>query len=343
MEQTKEREDMKKKKKIGAALIWTAALALILILSACGQTPESVAQSDENAETAEINENTGDNKNNNDENNNRAADVENNGGWFVRVDDKIYFRKYGPDALDKTAVFGEFLQSYHMTGRDVKSVFKDTGYGKLYYADGGFYLQERINQKDIIVWYSMDGEIYKTIAEGRILGLSESGFLAVEAPVPGTGYRYEFYQDGTRTGEYLLASQFITCGVSDDGLFVLEISFSENGDTDEISTPIYKIRQIKTDGELISMGTLPETDFIYSVEPGDFITTANEVGIVIGYYAGTGHFLNDWIAITANPGAEGSLKILQSPLNEDSKDGEDSESGESDIWENAEEAGIRYK
>ena len=37
------------------------------------------------------------------------GEVENNGGFFVRVGDTVYFREYGQDVLPETALFGEFI------------------------------------------------------------------------------------------------------------------------------------------------------------------------------------------------------------------------------------------
>lgn len=259
-----------------------------------------------------------------------ASDVENNGGAYVRVGGKVYFRKYGPDALDKLAIFGEFTESWHATGneseimaydlttRQVETVFKDTGYGGLYVGDGGFYLQERINGADYVVWYSPDGAECRTVSEGTLLGFTDGGLLAAQSS--GDGNSFFLYRDGQSAGYFISEFALIFAGLSDDGLFLVSSEYV--GDTDEGGEMQCAVWQLApgSEGTLLPLGTLPETSYMFSVEPGPFVTSESQIGVIIGYYAGTGHFLNDCVAFTATPGAENSLSVME--IGPDAENGE---------------------
>ena len=88
------------------------------------------------------------------ENEPSSEEIENNGGFFIRVGNKIYFRRYGHHTLESNALFGQFLENsysgedtenisamlaYDMETGQVTEVFEDAGYGRLFAGDGGFY------------------------------------------------------------------------------------------------------------------------------------------------------------------------------------------------------------
>ena len=261
------------------------------------------------------------------------TDVENNGGAYVRVGGKVYFRKYGPDALDKLATFGEFTESWHATGgaseiaaydlttRRTETAFTDTGYGNLYVGDGGFYLQERINQKDYVVWYSPDGAESRTIGEGTLLGVSDGGLLAVQESA-GNGNAFFLYRNGTEAGYFISESSLLYAGLSDDGLFLISMEYEGEPDVGgDLTRTLWQLAT-DTEGELLCLGTLPDADFMFSTEPGQFLVTENQIGVVVGYYAGTGHFLNGYTALTAIPGVENSLTALDVETPEGMDEGE---------------------
>lgn len=79
-----------------------------------------------------------------------TAEVVNNGHYFVKVGDRVYFREYGTKALENPVIWGRYLsnptgeQSYidyydETTGKTVQA-FRDFGYGKIVYIDGCFFM-----------------------------------------------------------------------------------------------------------------------------------------------------------------------------------------------------------
>ena len=287
-------------------------MSLVLLLAACGQStaPANVDKGkvSDLADSFTHNDAPAD-----------MSDVENNGGEYVRVGERVYFRKYGTNALDTLATFGEFVHGW-VTGdeseimfRDlktgaVKTAFKDTGYGGLYVADNSFYLQERINSKDYVVRYSPDGATRETVREGTLLDITDSGLLAVEQ-YEGKNTSFSFYRDGKEVGSYQAETGYTYAGLSDDGLFLLNIE--NKPETDEGAVSICTLWQLTPDGKtLLCLGTLPESDYMYGAEPEQFVSSGTQIGLVVGYYAGTGHFLNDLAVVTATPGAENSLSVF---------------------------------
>ncbi|MBQ9616722.1 MAG: hypothetical protein IJR48_00020, partial [Oscillibacter sp.] len=250
-----------------------------------------------------------------------TSDIENNGGHYVRIGDRVYFRKYGPDALDTLAMFGDFIYEWGATGNEseivyrdlttgtVKTAFRDTGCGGLYVADGSFYLQERTNGESYVVRYSLDGAACETVRKGSLLGLSDGGLLAIEDRDAESDSFY-LYRDGREAGSFS-GDSLIYAGVSDSGLFLLSVDYEPENDTGAESVcTLWQLRP-DTDGQLLCLGTLPETEYTYGAEAAQFLESGGHIWLVVGYYAGTGHFLNDFAVVTATPDVENSLSVIE--------------------------------
>ena len=76
-----------------------------------------------------------------------------NGSYFVRVGNKVYFRKISPDSMDAGAQFGEFLNTeftptvcplicFDLNAGKYEEVGKIRGVGELYACPEGFYVGE---------------------------------------------------------------------------------------------------------------------------------------------------------------------------------------------------------
>ena len=292
-------------------------LALALLLTGCGQkapaeqsAPEPVPQS----ESAEI----------------IPPEVENNGGYYVRVDDRVYFRRYGADAVAKGAVFGAFTAAWNTRGESelmayepatgaLTALYTESGSGPLWYADGGFYLSERISGANRVVWYAADGGAAEPVCDGRVLGVTDSGLLAVERSEEEPGYHlvYAFYRNKQPVGELPTDEAMLFAGLTDEGAFLLSEAYSEN----EPAT--YTLWQITPEGRQIRLGELPETDqdpFVYDAQPDRFLAVDGRVVVGVGYYAGTGHFLDSAVFVEADVGQADSLRVLTPDLDEAESD-----------------------
>ena len=81
----------------------------------------------------------------------RDGTIENNGGLFVGVGDRVYFREQDAEHAYSPAMWGEFLTQpesatesrilYYdsITGK-TREAFEDSGYGAFFAGNGGFYL-----------------------------------------------------------------------------------------------------------------------------------------------------------------------------------------------------------
>lgn len=301
--------------------IRTACLLLVfLLLTSCGSTEsaEKSGAASDNAPSVEKSApatapTPGD-----------LSDVENNGGHYVRVGGKVYFRKYGAKALENLAMFGEFTDGGHVTGYEseivaydpqtgeTETAFTDTGYGGLYVGDGGFYLQERINGADYVVWYSADGKDCETVGEGTLLGFTDGGLLAIEQSA-GDGSAFSLYRDKKQAGYFISEFPLIFAGLSDEGLFLIRVEYET--ETDEGAEAVRTLWQLPPDSEgtLLRLGTFPDADVMCSTEPEQLVSSGLQIGLVVGYYAGSGHFLNDFVVVTAAPGIEDSLYVKDVP------------------------------
>lgn len=252
-------------------------------------------------------------------------EVENNGGHYVRVGGRVYFRRYGPDALEKAAVFGQFteagnagfsgeseLMAYDPADGALTALYTECGAGPLWYADGGFYLSEYANGSEQVVWYDADGGKIEPLCEGGVLGATDGGLLAVErvAAEPTFHTEYAFYRNKTLLGQSSTEDGVHLIGLTDDGAFLLCSSFSEDG------KGTFTVWQFTPDGKQLRLGVLPpaeEPAFTWSVEPVRFLPGDGKVALGVGYYAGTGHFLDRSVFLEADVGTEDSLRLLPGP------------------------------
>ena len=246
-------------------------------------------------------------------------EVENNGRYFVRVDDRVYFRRYGADALPRGVIGGAFTEDWSAGGTselmayDTKTgaltaLYTETGSGKLWYGDGGFYLGECADSEPYVAWYALDGSRSTYLCPGTLLGVTDGGLLAVSRSEAADGeYRtvYAFYRAGAPVAEAETEESLTVAGLTDDGLFLLSTDFSG----DDLA---YGIRQITPEGELLSLGEVEpqEDESLYLVQPDRFLAAQDQVTVGLGYYAGTGHFLNFTVFVQAEIGKEGSLRTL---------------------------------
>lgn len=137
-----------------------------------------------------------------------------NGEFFIKIGDRIYFRKYGKDALCEAVMGGDFHSYFVEDGTrqicyvkkgdtKVHEAFYDTGFGELYYYDGLFYLKDDLGTYTI----DKDGDNKEYLNLGEDMASFESIYD-----------HYMFYTD--------LVGSDVT-------LFVKDL------DNDEEGTPIY--------------------------------------------------------------------------------------------------------
>ncbi len=249
-----------------------------------------------------------------------------NGGYFVQVGDYVYYHVYSEGALEKNAIWGEFLvntstgksdmSSYeaslcreNINTKEVETIATDHGYGPIFSDGTNLYFTEHEDADNSHVkYYSIDGESEGIIAEGTIKGCDAmSGLLAV--------YSYEkepyatkvsLYHGKDYIGEHKTEAGFEYVGISGDGIFLMMPEYGEK------SKAVYY--HMTADGsEVVELGESNETYDYGMPNHEQFLATDDEVYFVLTDRGGTAMMINGVQVLKATPGKEGSLEQVEIP------------------------------
>ena len=246
-------------------------------------------------------------------------------GYFVEVKDKVYFRKYGKEALEKTALWGyyfnypkgdggSFVASYDKSTGQVKALFDDDG-GRLYYDDKRFYFENKQGEdndyKSIVYAVDKIGKNTKVLYEyGTILELSKRGYLAVQTFNMGTASTVEIIKNAHRifrinTGKGMEAVQYI--GIADDYL-IYGILHYQDGKL--LGIDVYG-KGLNVTSKPIKLGSLNMEDkFVDGIDIGNVIFKKGKVYFSVFCFDGSGHFISEGFVYSADPMKNNSLKTV---------------------------------
>jgi len=298
-------------------------LCMGMLLCSCtlSQKAESDTKTEQSSESSDKTEKSDTKKQgeNQDNGNVQNENIINNGAYFVKIGSDIYFRKYGEYALEKNALFGEFLEYPTFTGISwicrlredgkVEELFKDSGYGKLYYSNQRFYLSEMTDDgtsKSYSV--NMEGEDRKELGAGAILGISENGqYLA-----KGDWNSAVVIDLSSKETPYIWASEegspVVFLGFVNDGFLIEGDNYSTDG-YNVTSRQIFG-RSFDKPDENIIVGDLSENKESYSSPEFKRLTMdGKDFYLTFGYYGGTGHFLEN-VEIYKARLEENSLELI---------------------------------
>ena len=298
-------------------------LCMGMLLCSCtlSQKAESDTKTEQSSESSDKTEKSDTKKQgeNQDNGNVQNENIINNGAYFVKIGSDIYFRKYGEYALEKNALFGEFLEYPTFTGISwicrlredgkVEELFKDSGYGKLYYSNQRFYLPEMTDDgtsKSYSV--NMEGEDRKELGAGAILGISENGqYLA-----KGDWNSAVVIDLSSKETPYIWASEegspVVFLGFVNDGFLIEGDNYSTDG-YNVTSRQIFG-RSFDKPDENIIVGDLSENKESYSSPEFKRLTMdGKDFYLTFGYYGGTGHFLEN-VEIYKARLEENSLELI---------------------------------
>ena len=260
------------------------------------------------------------------------GEVENNGGFFVRVGDTVYFREYGQDVLPETALFGEFITTAGTPGTskmiafdpetgESRTAFEDEGYGRIYAAANGFWLTQREEDggMDDAVYVSPDGTQRRVYPAERPVGVSEDGSVVALETFPEKGGPDLIARIG---GEETVraypeeSESLVFCGVSGKEIIFLANNYEKK------TSDLYSMNAVNARLTHLGKVNIPyeeENAFFGSYpEPKGFQMIRKGVVVTFGWYEGTGHFLYQSASFRAVPGEENSLKLTaENVLNEE--------------------------
>lgn len=232
-------------------------------------------------------------------------EVRSNGGFFVGVGNKIWFRHYLDSSYGDTALFGEFLGTesagdsdlwyYDEKGDALVDALPDYGgVGGLWYSGDGFFVRRHNSEGQGLYHIRLDGTV-RYWGRMEVCGASEdSRYVAVRGWSDG-GYEIAVIRDAAEKAEAAVKSMtadFIGF-VGSYSLWRVEGGIiSVDGDT----------------GEAVRLGDLPEPEYdVYTPEFSEPAGNGKDFFVMLGWYAGTGHFLQETVLLAGTAGAEGSL------------------------------------
>ncbi|MCR4902119.1 MAG: hypothetical protein K6A23_04615 [Butyrivibrio sp.] len=250
----------------------------------------------------------------------QRLEVENNGGYFVRCGNSMYYRLQGQKSLKSNALWGEFLKNPNFDATDISDLeseivkldlntletevfIADTGYGPLF-CDGRYLYMNEIEGDDTYVKYvSLDGKEEGKLAHGTVKGCDEeSGLVAVTRfDSDKNASVISLYQNTEFLKEYEVSDGFEYAGVSSDSVFFMSYNYEEG------SASCY---QLSTDkDEPVCLGTLDGFDAYYLCLE-QFLQTDDGDYFVLSQREGTGMFVSQVMIAKVYPGVEDGLETV---------------------------------
>ena len=235
--------------------------------------------------------------------------VENNGGFFVEVEDKIYYRAYDSGSFNSNILgnTGFVNGSDGHSSNKIMSVSKkdpagtpetvienDNGYGPMY-VYGGYIYSTQVDSEfnDSVYRVSLKTKKAEKVADGFILGASPDGktMLVESYDFSSTQLKtvVAFYQNGKKISEKDMSFASISVNyiaMNDDSAF-----FFLHDDSDQTSAVV----QLTTDGKYIILAEIAPYGDGEAAVPSIKNATVNgdEVSFTLELLAGSGMFVND--------------------------------------------------
>ena len=241
----------------------------------------------------------------------------------------------GARAVGVTALWGDFLNvpdlsedskvmDYDRRTGETGTAFEDGGYGALWYLDGRFYsaapgknADENYSGQSLHRCWP-DGSGMDDISEGNyasVTGASEKNdYLSIHQYVSGQE-QYLVY-DGSVYPVQLIEPEndeyFVYAGFAGEDLILV----SRTGDR-------YPVSEINLEtGEKIRLGELPynEAQDYAGAEIIQLYQEEDDIYLGVGWYAGTGHFLNGYYIVKMKARTENSVEEVPAELPESEGD-----------------------
>ncbi|MDO4719110.1 MAG: hypothetical protein Q4A78_00465 [Peptostreptococcaceae bacterium] len=242
----------------------------------------------------------------------------NNGGEFLRVGDKVYFRKFRFDEDSSIADWGHHrtnpysknLRSdfgyWDVKGKKFHKVFEDGGYGPIFYLNGRFYLQERSENREGSRVYSVDinGKKKKPLGEGKVAGVD----AATGSVVFQSSSKLSVYRGGALRKE-LDVNYNLLCEFADGQM----IYGSAEPDTGGNGGILLRSIDMKTLGEPRLLGeTLTDEEnegrTFYFMQVVSSKQAEGKLWLCVEHREGSGMFLSKGEVYSLDPKKAGSLR-----------------------------------
>lgn len=248
----------------------------------------------------------------------REQEIFNNGGEFLRVGDKVYFRKFRFDEDSSIANMGYYrtnpynkgLRSdfgyWDIKGKKFHKLFEDRGHGPIFYLNGRFYLQEWSESSEGSRVYSVDisGKKKKLLGEGKLAGVD----AATASVVLQSSSKLSVYREGALRKE-LDVSYNLLCEFADGQMIYGGIE-SDTGGSMGI-----RLRSVdmKTLSEPLLLGeTLTDEEnegrTFYFMQVVSSKQAEGKLWLCVEHREGSGMFLSKGEVYSLDPKKAGSLR-----------------------------------
>ncbi len=162
----------------------------------------------------------------------KDAVVINNGDYFVKYNEDVYYWKLNESSMEKTALYGNYkyleTDSNELVKRDSdgneETIFKGNGYGKIYISNKKIYTSEQLanNNEPSIICIDLNTGKKENICLGEIKFFQEDNF-DVDYLIVGTN-KAEIIKINTKTNKKeTLKENACYLGVLDDKIYYLSI------------------------------------------------------------------------------------------------------------------------
>lgn len=240
------------------------------------------------------------------------GEVENNGSFFVRVEDKVYYRLYDHRELERTSLNAVIMEKEvenaselrccDLNTGEVQSAGKVSANGPIYATTQGFCFRDPVRCGCVLL--PMDGSEARSYVPGYPEAVSADGRMlaTVDYPEAGGSVSHVICRDGEETARIDEGDDdnLTVFGFAGDRLIAMKTRFS-----DSLSTVCAYDRT----GACTELGELPRDDEFYGYpEFGQMIFDGDRISFTVGWFEGTGHFLSKWGLFNASPSLEGSLQ-----------------------------------
>ena len=239
-----------------------------------------------------------------------------NGSYFVRLGNKVYFRKISRDSMNAGAEFGRFLNTeftptkcslicFDLDTGKYEEVGEITGVGELYACPEGFYVGELDpDSLDSYCTDFYDPATGKTdfYCDGIPSGVSKSGKLLAVEQQGGTYFSMALIKDGKEIVSLGDENNYYSyCGFAGEDLILIQRKGWNEANEEWV------VCSVTENGEVTQLGSMGTYDEGYP-ELQEMRFVNGTIYLTFGYFEGTGHFLSHWTTFKAVSGMSGSLE-----------------------------------
>ena len=243
--------------------------------------------------------------------------------YFLKIGDKVYFRKFGKNALSKSAPWaaylsyptgekGSFIAVYDNATKEVSKAFDDAG-GEFYYMNNRFYMQH----EDVVYSVDENGNEYRELTDkGRILGCFNKEYLVVnqyEENNQGVNkiIKSIIFKNGEKDSELNVGERF-EFSMKTDGRYAIyqKLNYSEN------STKIW-CKDLKSNKAPVLLGKINFDKLLSGTDSCELLQMKrkkSDIYFSMSLHSGNAGHLMGGCVYKAHPNKKNSLKLMTKNL-----------------------------